>query len=87
MLSLGLTYAPSQEMLASYDHEVTIGTGTDAVLLTDEDTKTYQNFTIPGSIQAGLAFHFNSKLKLVAAYHFGLESMANLSVKIPIEAI
>lgn len=68
MLSLGLTYAPSQNLLASYDHEVTLETSDDSQVLTDEDTKSYHSYTIPGSLSAGLAFNFNSKLKLVADY-------------------
>lgn len=67
-LSLGITYAPSQDLLASYDHEVSLETTGDAIILTEDDKTTYKSFTIPGSLQAGLAFHFNSKLKLVADY-------------------
>lgn len=68
MLSLGLTYAPRQNLLASYDHEVTLETSEGSEVLTEEDTKSYHSFTIPGSLSAGLAFHFNTKLKLVADY-------------------
>lgn len=70
MLSLGLTYNPPQSLISTYTHDVTILNEDGDITLTDE-SELRERVTIPASVDAGLAYHFNTKFKLVA--DFGMQ--------------
>lgn len=70
MLSIGLSYHPRLDLIATYNHEVTVVTEDGDITLTEE-SESSEEVGIPGSLEAGLAYHFNSKLKVVA--DFGIQ--------------
>lgn len=70
MLSFGISYHPAQDLIATYNHQITVVSDDGDITLTDE-SESSGRFTIPASLEAGLAYHFNTKLKLVA--DFGIQ--------------
>lgn len=65
MLSIGISYNPSQELLATYNHQVTVVTDDEDISLVEE-SESREHVTLPTSFKVGLAYHFNTRLKLVA---------------------
>lgn len=87
MLSFGISYHPSQDLFSTYTHKVTV-LGVDEDYIITDETENSEHFTFPGSLEVGLAYHFNSKLKLVADYgiqewegNSSLIKVANLTEK------
>jgi len=67
LLSFGISYNPAQDLISTYMHDVTVLNEDGDITLTDE-SESSGSFTIPASLEAGMAYHFNDRLKLVADF-------------------
>jgi len=67
MLSLGITYHPEKELFSTYSHEVFVN-ATEEDYYLEVESKRADRFCLPSSLEAGLAYHFSSRLKLAADY-------------------
>jgi hypothetical protein len=70
MLSFGISYHPTQDLIATYNHQITVESDDGDITLTEE-SESVERVNIPASVDAGMAYHFNDRLKLVA--DFGIQ--------------